>query len=82
MDVIKTNQEVLHRWKDTSTEFGGVYEKHEPLQEIVDLAYRSQLPFKLDFTCVDVVEAADGPVILRCPLSEAFEVCMLRAIWM
>lgn len=49
----------------TSTEYGGVYETYEPSQEIIDLAYRAQLPFKLDFTCVDIVEADDGPVVFE-----------------
>jgi ATP-grasp enzyme of GAK system len=49
----------------TSTAFGGTYEKFEPSHEIIDIAHRAQEPFKLDFTCVDVVETDDGPVIFE-----------------
>jgi len=47
----------------TSVFQGGRYEVHEPAAEIVEMARRAQEPFGLDFTCVDVAETADGPVV-------------------
>lgn len=50
---------------NTTTESGGKYQRYEPSPEIVELAHRAQEPFGLDFTCVDVVECEDGPVIFE-----------------
>ncbi len=44
---------------------GGSYQPHTPSQQIIDLARRAQALFGLDFTCVDVVETADGPYIFE-----------------
>ena len=41
---------------NTTTKSGGKYEPYEPSQEIIDLAYKAQGLFDLDFTCVDMVE--------------------------
>lgn len=49
----------------TSTAFGGKYEPYEPSPEIVSLAKRAQRPFNLDFTCVDVVETAEGLMVFE-----------------
>ena len=44
---------------------GGRYEAHEPSDEVLSLAEKAQRPFGLDFTCVDVVETADGPKVFE-----------------
>ena len=49
---------------DTTTRTGGKYVACTPEQEIVDLAYRAQDLFAgMAFTCVDVVETANGPLV-------------------
>lgn len=48
---------------DTTTRSGGHYVAVTPSQEIIDLAYKAQSLFDMAFTCVDVVETADGPLI-------------------
>ncbi len=50
---------------NTTTESGGKYQPYTPSPEIVKLAHRAQEPFGLDFTCVDVVECEEGPVIFE-----------------
>ena len=54
----------LSSWS-TSTESGGKYAPYDPSQEIIELAYRAQLPFNLDFTCVDIAITPDGPVVFE-----------------
>ncbi len=49
----------------TSRLSGGKYEAHEPSPDVLRLAERAQAPFGLDFTCVDVVETADGPKVFE-----------------
>ncbi len=49
----------------SSTAFGGSYELYEPGKEIIDLAEKAQSLFDLDFTCIDVVETPDGPMIFE-----------------
>ena len=48
---------------DTTTRTGGKYVNHEPSQEIIDLAHKAQALFDMAFTCVDVVETPDGPLL-------------------
>jgi ribosomal protein S6--L-glutamate ligase len=50
---------------NTTTRDGGHYEGHEPGEEIIDLARRAQDLFDLDFTAVDVVETAEGPMVFE-----------------
>ena len=50
---------------NTTTRSGGRYKPHAPSPEIVSLARQAQDLFKLDFTCVDVVETADGPKVFE-----------------
>jgi ribosomal protein S6--L-glutamate ligase len=50
---------------NTTIESGGKYQPYQPAQGIIDLARRAQEPFGLDFTCVDVVECEEGPVIFE-----------------
>jgi tetrahydromethanopterin:alpha-L-glutamate ligase len=49
----------------TSTNTGGKYQPYRPSTEIIELARRAQALFELDFTCVDVVETADGPKVFE-----------------
>lgn len=51
-------------WK-TTTHFGGEYMAYEPSEEIIRLAEKAQALFGLDFTCVDVAETTDGPVVFE-----------------
>lgn len=50
---------------NTTTASGGRYAPHTPEQSIIDLAQKAQDLFGLDFTCVDVVETADGPMVFE-----------------
>jgi ATP-grasp enzyme of GAK system len=49
----------------TSTSSGGRYEAYEPAPEIISLAHKAQSLFGLDFTCVDVVETDEGPMVFE-----------------
>jgi ribosomal protein S6--L-glutamate ligase len=48
---------------NTTTRSGGRYEPYQPPAEIIELARRAQAPFNLDFTCVDVAETSQGPMV-------------------
>jgi ribosomal protein S6--L-glutamate ligase len=50
---------------NTTINSGGHYVAHEPSQEILQLAEKAQAPFALDFTCVDVVETKEGPMVFE-----------------
>jgi ribosomal protein S6--L-glutamate ligase len=50
---------------NTTTRSGGRYEAHDPPQSIIALAQRAQDLFDLDFTCVDVAETDEGPVVFE-----------------
>ena len=50
---------------NTTINSGGRYEGFSPPQEIIDLAYRAQAPFGMDFTTVDVALTADGPIVFE-----------------
>jgi len=50
---------------NTTIHSGGRYEAYSPPQEIIDLAYRAQAPFGMDFTTVDVAETSDGPIVFE-----------------
>ena len=50
---------------NTTIHSGGRYEGYSPPDEIVDLAYRAQAPFDMDFTTVDVAETGDGPIVFE-----------------
>jgi tetrahydromethanopterin:alpha-L-glutamate ligase len=51
-------------WNTTPYD-GGHYAPHAGSPELVALAWRAQSPFGLDLTSVDVVETADGPMVLE-----------------
>ena len=50
---------------NTTINSGGHYVAHEPPAEILQLAEKAQAPFALDFTCVDVVETSNGPMVFE-----------------
>ncbi|MBC8285193.1 MAG: GAK system ATP-grasp enzyme [Nitrospinae bacterium] len=50
---------------NTTTQSGGKYEPFEPSQEVIYLAHKAQSLFNLDFTCVDLVETAEGPKVFE-----------------
>jgi len=50
---------------NTTTESGGRYASFDPPQEIINLAWRAQNLFRLDFTCVDVALTDAGPLVFE-----------------
>jgi ribosomal protein S6--L-glutamate ligase len=50
---------------NTTTRSGGKYEPYTPSEETVALAKKAQDLFGLDFTCVDVAETEDGPMVFE-----------------
>jgi ribosomal protein S6--L-glutamate ligase len=50
---------------NTTTRSGGKYEDYRPPEEIIRLAQKAQDLFDLDFTCVDVAETDDGPIVFE-----------------
>ena len=50
---------------NTTTRSGGEYQPFDPSLEIIELAHSAQALFGLDFTCVDVAQTADGPVVFE-----------------
>jgi ribosomal protein S6--L-glutamate ligase len=50
---------------NTSTFFGGQYEAYDPAEAVIELAHKAQSLFQLDFTCVDIAETAEGPMVFE-----------------
>jgi ribosomal protein S6--L-glutamate ligase len=50
---------------NTTTRSGGHYEAFDPPAALISLAHKAQAPFNLDFTCVDVAETPDGPIVFE-----------------
>lgn len=50
---------------NTTTRSGGKYAAFDPDPATIELARRAQAPFNLDFTCVDVAETKDGPIVFE-----------------
>lgn len=50
---------------NTTINSGGHYVDYQPSAEILQLAEKAQAPFALDFTCVDVVETSQGPMVFE-----------------
>jgi len=50
---------------NTTTAAGGKYVAHEPSPEIVALADKAQSLFDMAFTCVDIAETAEGPIVFE-----------------
>lgn len=51
--------------EDPHTSTPTQYWPYEPSPEIVELAQKAQSLFDLDFTCVDIVETRDGPLVFE-----------------
>ena len=50
---------------NTTTANGGKYQAHTPKAESIEIASRAQGLFDLDFTCVDVAETDNGPMVFE-----------------
>ncbi|SLM32646.1 RimK domain protein ATP-grasp [Desulfamplus magnetovallimortis] len=50
---------------NTTTRSGGKYKAFTPTNSTIELARKAQALFGLDFTCVDVAETEEGPVIFE-----------------
>jgi ATP-grasp enzyme of GAK system len=50
---------------NTTTRSGGKYEAYDPPEDIIELAGKAQDLFGLDFTCVDVAQTSQGPVVFE-----------------
>ncbi len=49
----------------TTTHFGGKYESCEPTDDVLRVAQKAADLFALDFTCVDVAEGEEGPLVFE-----------------
>lgn len=50
---------------NTTIHSGGRYAAHSPSDEIIELAFRAQNLFNMDFTTVDVAETESGPIVFE-----------------
>lgn len=50
---------------NTTIHSGGRYAAHTPTDDVIELAYRAQAPFNMDFTTVDVAETDTGPIVFE-----------------
>ncbi|SMC82584.1 SSU ribosomal protein S6P modification protein [Desulfocicer vacuolatum DSM 3385] len=50
---------------NTTIRSGGEYKPFDPSLELIALAQKAQSLFGLDFTCVDVAQTPDGPVVFE-----------------
>ncbi len=50
---------------NTTINSGGAYAAYEASDELIDLAFRAQQPFGMDFTTVDVAESEIGPIVFE-----------------
>jgi ribosomal protein S6--L-glutamate ligase len=50
---------------NTTTRSGGTYQAYSPSDETIALARKAQALFDLEFTCVDVVETEQGPLVFE-----------------
>lgn len=50
---------------NTTIHSGGRYEPHTPADDVIELAYRAQDLFNMDFTTVDVAETDTGPIVFE-----------------
>jgi ribosomal protein S6--L-glutamate ligase len=50
---------------NTTTCSGGTYQPYAPSSGTIELARKAQALFGLDFTCVDVVETTEGPMVFE-----------------
>ncbi len=65
-EYLATYSRVAHKesW-NTTTISGGKYEAYKPSDKVIRLAQKAQASFSLDFTCVDVVETPEGPLVFE-----------------
>lgn len=49
----------------TTTAFGGEYRREEPEEKILKIAKKAQSLFDLDFTCIDIAETDNGPIVFE-----------------
>ena len=61
---------------NTTTHSGGKYVPCTPLPESLELAVKAQALFDMDFTCVDVAETDEGPVVFEVSAFGGF-----RGLW-
>jgi len=50
---------------NTTIHSGGTYAAYAASAELIDLAFRAQQPFGMDFTTVDVAESEIGPIVFE-----------------
>ena len=50
---------------NTTINSGGRYAKYNPSDSIIELAYKAQSLFNMDFTTVDIAETENGPVVFE-----------------
>ena len=50
---------------NTTTRSGGKYKPYDPPESTIELAKKAQDLFGLDFTCVDIAETGDGPIVFE-----------------
>lgn len=50
---------------NTTIHHGGKYMQYEAGPDLIDLGYRAQAPFGMDFTTVDVAITDDGPIVFE-----------------
>jgi len=50
---------------NTTIFHGGKYTEYDASDELIELGYRAQAPFEMDFTTVDVAITEDGPVVFE-----------------
>ncbi len=60
---------------NTTIHSGGKYGAFDAPQSLVDLAYRAQQPFNMDFTTVDVAESESGPIVFEVSAFGGFRGC-------
>ena len=50
---------------NTTIHSGGSYAAFDASPELIDLGYRAQAPFGMDFTTVDIAESEHGPIVFE-----------------
>ncbi|XOV78287.1 MAG: GAK system ATP-grasp enzyme [Aestuariibacter sp.] len=54
---------------------GGKYQAFDAPNELIDLAFKAQQPFAMDFTTVDVAESETGPIVFEVSAFGGFRGC-------
>lgn len=65
-EYIATYARIAHKesW-NTTTHSGGKYSSYTPSDKIIEIARNAQALFNLDFTCVDIAQTPQGPVVFE-----------------